>query len=191
MTLNSDQAEVVKEYTVDCAGWEGQLERHLIKSSYTDKEVRGLIPLAIADGDLDDDGFIAGRWTQGRRPFPSRRRLCAGVGIPPRHCDGRAVDRLRSVLRKSLAFAKWTCGNPLPPDQCGARICVHHGRPRRLLQSSHSARDRHRWVHHVRRVGRTPQKSPAGKPWKAAAGSIMSINASRTPPAMIRSKWRA
>lgn len=64
--LNSDQSESVKEYAIECIGWEGQLERILVKHSKTDKTIQVLIDeLFAAGGLLVVNGFTIGHIDNG------------------------------------------------------------------------------------------------------------------------------
>jgi hypothetical protein len=62
VTLNSDQSESHKEYTIECMSWEGQLERTLIKRSDTNQTTSALIAAIINTGGiLAVNGFTMGR----------------------------------------------------------------------------------------------------------------------------------
>jgi hypothetical protein len=60
VTLNSDQSESVLAYTLDCVGWEGWLDKHLVKTSYSNQNVSSLIGFVMTDANLTADGFSLG-----------------------------------------------------------------------------------------------------------------------------------
>ena len=60
ITLTAGPDETVKSYALDCVGWDGVLERHILKSSYTNTLAGVLITAAFSDEQLDEDGFQLG-----------------------------------------------------------------------------------------------------------------------------------
>lgn len=61
ITLRTDQSESVKEYSLSCVGWEGQLERALVKRSDTNQLVDALIRAILNDGGIPaTNGFTLG-----------------------------------------------------------------------------------------------------------------------------------